>query len=536
MPSIHGRRCHAEELDALRDGTTCQDSCAPAVVHVEPVAAQPVGQRRTSASAPARPRRRPAPSGRRRRRRRVRRRRAARSTSVERVGHRGAAVLLVQVVAGRASSCSGCARERGDQQRGPPGVGRGVGVRHRRGQQPAGDLGGHRGRRHEHDGLRPAGRRRERDRVALAVLVAPGDGEAAVEGAARRCRGGPRCRAASRNSASSSASSARRRRPAPRASATPADDRGGRRAEAAGVRDDVGARAAAGPAAGAHQVEGRPHRRGPRGGTRRGARRRRPRRSTSTSSPLAVDLGGQLVAQRQREPEGVEARAEVGRGRRHRDPHRAVDEGRHVGPQSSPAAAAAAVDVGVDDRVDDRATALGEPLERGGGVLEPVAGDGDRRPCCRGTTSPPAELLRAARRCRRPRRARRRRRRATASSRCAARICSSVTAAKRPPDSSRGRLGELPRGGVADPDRGRPGLRVGERLAGHQRRGALGLEAAHHRRLGGHAERRRTACSRASTPRCCRRCRPAAGGSRGRRRGSRRSRTPRSSAPRGAPG
>ena len=74
-----------------------------------------------------------------------------------------------------------------------------------------------------------------------------------------------------------------------------------------------------------------------------------------------------------------------------------------------------------------------------------------------------------------------------ARSRWAAMIWSSVTASKRPPDSSRGGLGELPRSGVADADRGGQGLGVRERLTGHQRRGTGGLEAAHHRTLGGAA-------------------------------------------------
>ena len=49
-------------------------------------------------------------------------------------------------------------------------------------------------------------------------------------------------------------------------------------------------------------------------------------------------------------------------------------------------------------------------------------------------------------------------------------------------------LGQVPGRGVADADRGGLGLRVGERLTGHQRCGALGLEAAHHGAPGGAAE------------------------------------------------
>ena len=49
-------------------------------------------------------------------------------------------------------------------------------------------------------------------------------------------------------------------------------------------------------------------------------------------------------------------------------------------------------------------------------------------------------------------------------------------------------LGEVPGRRVADADRGGLGLRVGERLAGHQRRRALGLETTHHGQLRGAAE------------------------------------------------
>ena len=55
--------------------------------------------------------------------------------------------------------------------------------------------------------------------------------------------------------------------------------------------------------------------------------------------PVGDHLGLELVAQVERQAEGVVAGAEIGRGGRHRDPHRTVDEPGH---QRSPAAAAAA--------------------------------------------------------------------------------------------------------------------------------------------------------------------------------------------------
>ena len=124
-------------------------------------------------------------------------------------------------------------------------------------------------------------------------------------------------------------------------------------------------------------VERRPHRRGPRGGTRRAARRRRRRRRPRRSSPLATTSASSSSRSRQRQPEGVEAGPEVGRGRRDRDP-RPGRRRRSPRAQASPAAAAAAAHVGVDHGVDDRAPLSAKPSSAVDGVLEPVAGDGDR--------------------------------------------------------------------------------------------------------------------------------------------------------------
>ena len=68
--------------------------------------------------------------------------RAARSTSADAVRHRRRAVAWCSRSSVAASSSVGSAGQRCDEQRGPAGVERGVGVRHGRGQQPAGRLGG----------------------------------------------------------------------------------------------------------------------------------------------------------------------------------------------------------------------------------------------------------------------------------------------------------------------------------------------------------------------------------------------------------
>ena len=254
-------------------------------------------------------------------------------------------------------------------------------------------------------------------------------------------------------------------------------------------------------------------------------------------APCAVDLDDQArgdhlrlepVAELQGEAERVEAGPEVGRGGRHLDPDRRRSR-RHRSDESG--GLGRGRHVVVDHVVDDRP----DTLERGGDVLEAVAGDRHRDGRRRRTTPPPRPAA-AARRSRRPTPARRRSPSREASSRCAARICSSLTASNRPPDSSRAASASFHetrgcRSGSRSPWCPGPGTARRSPAARHPRPGSRGPWAAGWRSRG-----RRTACSRASTPRCCRRCRPAAGGSRGRRRGSRRSRTPRSSGPRGAPG
>ena len=215
------------------------------------------------------------------------------------------------------------------------------------GQQPPRDLGGDRVRRHEHHRGDPrvdggVGRRTTRRRRARRSRTRRGT-------PAPRCRGGPRGPRPGRTPASSSISSPP---PAtsPRASAMPATIAAEDEPEAAAVRDHV----AAGQAQPGRLARPWPRR------PRRIARTTRCDSSRGTASaPSPCDLDGEavgdhlrleLVAEVEGEPEGVEPGTEVGRGGRHRDLHRAVDEPGH---QVSPAAAAAASDVGVHDVVDE---------------------------------------------------------------------------------------------------------------------------------------------------------------------------------------
>ena len=187
----------------------------------------------------------------------------------------------------------------------------------------------------------------------------------------------------------------------------PADDRRRRRAEPAGVRDRVVAAQPQARGLGAHLVERGPHR--PDDEVRLVERRHAAGALARDHDlqPRLPDLAGQPVAEAQRQPERVEARAEVGRGRGDRHHDRAVDEARH--DRLSPA----------------------RPRGR--------SRRGRRRPRCRRSSPKPSsavavslspwpvtvtttveagvrlarrEVLEQARRCRRPTRARRRRRRA----------------------------------------------------------------------------------------------------------------------------
>ena len=213
----------------------------------------------------------------------------------------------------------------------------------------------------------------------------------------------------------------------------PADDRRRGRAEAAGVRDRrCGRRAAA-------RAAERPARRTPRasrgrrGGTRPAAPRRRPAPVTSTTRPVAAAPRprARRAASRARPSESKPGPrlAEVAGTETRTGP---VDEASSGHGSDQPGGRGRGGDVGVDDVVDERPDAL----ERGRGVLEPVAGHGDDDGAA-GVRLAPRRGPAAARRCRPPTRARRRRRRGTRARAGRPGSGRRVTAAKRPPDSSR---------------------------------------------------------------------------------------------------
>ena len=350
-------------------------------------------------------------------------------------------------------------------------------------QQAAGDLGRDRRPAARTPPAETRGSTGDADGVAPAVL-APARSRSRRRSAGATLSGWPSRSAASASSASSSSSSRPAGAPAPGPARTPADDRGRRRAEAAACGIDVAAGAAAGPAA------GRPSRRTPRASPGpRGASRR----AGTSPRALAVDLDH---AARRPAPRPRARRAGRGPGRASRSRGRGWPRspaprpapGRRrtviVAISASPAAAAAAVDVGVDDRVDQRAP---KPSSAVAVSLSPwpVTVIDDRAAGVR--------LAAARASCEQPGDAGGRGRLdedAVAGGELALGGEDLVVGDGREPAAglvARG-LGELPRGRVADPDRGGPGLRVGERLAGHQRRRALGLEAAHHGLLGGQAE------------------------------------------------
>ena len=253
----------------------------------------------------------------------------------ERLGHRGLALVLVEPVAGRRQQVLGLPVERGDEQGGATGVGGRVRVRDGGGQQPARDRRLDAGRRHEGDGG-DARVDTGTDRPPVVVLAA-GDHEPAVErrrhvvGVTLEVRGeleerlvgGEQLPARDEGTGEDDAG----------------DDRCGRRAEAPRVRDPVVAAQAQARGLLPHQLEGRAH--------RAHHEVRLVARHAVRAGALHVDhqavgqhLGLELVAQRQREAEGVEPRTEVGGGGGHGDAHGPLDEGGHA--QVRPAAAAAA--------------------------------------------------------------------------------------------------------------------------------------------------------------------------------------------------
>ena len=236
------------------------------------------------------------------------------------------------------------------------------------------------------------------------------------------------------------------------------DDRGGAdepRPRPCGIRLAQTQLQAARPAA--ELVERGAHRLDHQVRSRRAGPRPRPRRRPRRRSPAVGDLDDDVVVQREREAERVEAgprlalvagtRTRTGAARKHRlachlEP-----------PQARPSAAAAAT--ASTGTVTRRRRAGDGPLR----VLEPVAGDGAHdgltrveqagRSCAcsspateaadAGSTNTPSRAPAAGR----PRGSRR-----------------SVTASIRPPDSSRAATRLVPRRRVADPDRGGDGRRV----------------------------------------------------------------------------
>ena len=246
---------------------------------------------------------------------------APRSARDQRVGagHGRRAVALVQPVLGRGSSRSGYAGQRSDQQRGPAGGVRRVGVRHRAGSSPRAVSVDSSVGRHEHGGAqRPAAARGGR-RARRRRRTRPGSARRA--GRRRRCRGGPRSRWRGRAAASSSSRSAppaTSARPASSPATTAAAEEP--RPRPCGMRlVQVSASGGCGsPSASSAACTARTTRCRASVGHRAGA--------------LAVHLdldavavgrvaGGDddLVVQVERQPEAVEARAEVRAGRRDPD-------------------------------------------------------------------------------------------------------------------------------------------------------------------------------------------------------------------------
>ena len=193
------------------------------------------------------------------------------------------------------------------------------------------------------------------------------------------------------------------------------------------MRDDVAAGQAQAGRLGAHQLEGGPHR----------AHHQVRLVAGYAVGAGALHLDDQPVG---RGPPPRARHAGTGRGRGRRSPDRGWPRwpARTPGPgprrrwpcSGEPGGGSGRVHVGVDDRVDE----VGVALQRGRGVLEPVPGDRDDDRLRRRSISPaasslsrPATPAAEAGSTKTPSR--------RASSACAARICASVTASKRPSDS-----------------------------------------------------------------------------------------------------
>ena len=291
----------------------------------------PTGRRRGE-RAPAVGRSRPrSASGRRRRApaRSARRRRPPRrcpsprsaSTSASESRHRRLAVLLVQPVARwRRSSSSGWPASAATSSAARPALAAASACGTVVGQQAAGDLGRHRRRRHEQRpraiarvdaSARPRGTAR---RPRTAIVEAAVAGRRDVVGVALELGGEVEQRR--RRRAAVGAAGDQRRGPG----TTPADDRGRRRAEAAGVRDPLWQRSRRPGGCAPIAVERRAHRADHEVALVAAARRRRPRPSTSTARPVVGDLGARARrAGRGRGRAQSKPGPEVGAGRRDRD-------------------------------------------------------------------------------------------------------------------------------------------------------------------------------------------------------------------------
>ena len=215
------------------------------------------------------------------------------------------------------SSCSGAPPSARDEQGRPPGVGGGVGVGHGGRQQPAGHLGRQPVGRHEGDGPDPRVHRRLVGPHVLVVLAA--DDEPAEE--RRRDVVGVPLELVGQGEAVVQPQPVRPALDERPRQGDAADDRRRRRSEPARVGDAVRAREEERRRRDLHRAERRVHRPDDQvGGIQRYDARALARHLDHEG--VATDLGGQLVAQLEREAEAVVAGAEVGAGGRDGDPDR----------------------------------------------------------------------------------------------------------------------------------------------------------------------------------------------------------------------
>ncbi len=217
----------------------------------------------------------------------------------------------MQPVLGRREQQFGAPGHRLDEQRRPADVGGGVRVRDGGGQQAPGDLGQHRrgGNEHHRDDQLAGD---EGDRVRVLAAVGPGDGEAAEQA------GGDVVRVAL-----DLGGQGEHRRVVQLLGAAdgyraggddPGADRGGGGAEAAPVRNPVGADHLQAPGLAAEAVEGRAHGTDQQVALVPGEGGRALARDVDIQARLG-DSDHDIVVQTQREAERVEPGAEIGTGR-----------------------------------------------------------------------------------------------------------------------------------------------------------------------------------------------------------------------------